>query len=256
MGRKRFKNKENKSSGSASWMTTFSDLMSLLLTFFILLYSMSTIDLEKFKSISYSLQSILTGLGEPTIIEGQDSKEPIFFYEDNDDDDSSNITMKEEILVMYDKVQDYIANEELDAKVSVSMNKRGVFVDIKEAILFPSGSAEIKESGLRVLKQLEGLINDFNNDIVIEGHTDDVPIRSILYPSNWELSTARAVSVVRYLSEVEKVNPKRLSAIGYGEYRPIVPNDNNENRGINRRVNILIIFDEESDDVNDSRDNQ
>ena len=82
---------------------------------------------------------------------------------------------------------------------------------------------------------------------MIEGYTDDVPMASGVYDTNWELSTARAVSVVRYLVEEENIDPNRLSAVGYGEYRPIVPNDSVENRAKNRRVNILIIFDEESD---------
>lgn len=255
MSRRGFRKKENGSGGSPGWLTTFSDLMSLLLTFFILLYSMSTIDLEKFKSISYSLQAVLAGIDAPSITEGRQESVPIPIDENLDNEDLEGIPVKEEILLMYDKVQEYLSKEELDAKVSVSMNKQGVFVDIKEAILFEPGSADIKASGVRVLKQLEGLINDFENDIVIEGHTDNVPMYSPIYPSNWELSTARAVSVVRYLSEVEKVNPNRLSATGYGEYRPIGPNDNSQNRAINRRVNILIIFDEESDDVNDSGSN-
>lgn len=249
MSRRGFKKKDG-GGGAPGWITTFSDLMSLLLTFFILLYSMSNVDATKFKSISDSLQSILSGLGQTTIIEGQGSEVILDQGENEMDNLIRDITVKQEILDMYDKVQDYVLTEELDAKVSVTMNRRGVFVDIKEAILFEPGSAEIKETGIIVLKQLEGLINDFDNDIVIEGHTDDVPMNTSLYPSNWELSTGRAVAVVRFLSEAERVDPKRLSAIGYSEYRPIAGNDNRANRAINRRVNILIIFDEESDDAN------
>lgn len=249
MSRRKAK-KEESGGGSPGWMTTFSDLMSLLLTFFILLYSMSNIDAVKFKSMSQSLQAVLSGLGQPSIMEGQESNEPI---PDEEVKQVSEIvdstTVKKEILVMYAKVKKYVSTEGLEATVSVSVNKRGVYVDIKEAILFESGSAEIKKSGLKVLKNLEGLINDFDNDIVIEGFTDNVPINKKFYPSNWELSTARAVAVVRYLSETQSVEPKRLSAIGYGEYRPIVKNNNDRNRAINRRVNILIIFDEESGDA-------
>ena len=249
MSRRGFKKKDS-GGGAPGWITTFSDLMSLLLTFFILLYSMSNVDAAKFKSISDSLTSILNGLGQTSIVEEQITETILNEAENGLDDLIRDITVRQEILEMYDKVQEYVNLEELDAKVSVTMNRRGVFVDIKEAILFEPGSAELKETGLTVLKQLEGLINDFDNDIVIEGHTDDVPMNTILYPSNWELSTGRAVSVVRFLSEVEKVDPKRLSAIGYSEYRPIASNDTRENRAINRRVNILIIFDEESDDAN------
>lgn len=249
MSRRGFKKKDN-GGGAPGWITTFSDLMSLLLTFFILLYSMSNVDAAKFKSISDSLTSILNGLGQTSVVEEQITETILDEAENGFDDLIKDITVRQEILDMYDKVQDYVNLEELDAKVSVTMNRRGVFVDIKEAILFEPGSADLKETGITVLRQLEGLINDFENDIVIEGHTDDVPMNTVFYPSNWELSTGRAVSVVRYLSEVEKVDPKRLSAIGYSKYRPIASNDSKENRAINRRVNILIIFDEESDDAN------
>lgn len=247
MSRRGFNKKEKNTGGAPGWMITYSDLMSLLLTFFILLYSMSNIDAAKFKSISQSLQGVLSGLGYTHIIETPDNP-PTLSDEILDLDDSSNI--KEGILLMHERVSDYVSQEGLDAKVTVRMNKRGVFVDINEAILFDPGSAKIKESGIQVLKKLEGLINDFENELVIEGHTDDVPMRTALYPSNWELSTARAVSVLRYLSEVEGVDPKRLSAVGYGEYRPMVPNNSVENRSINRRVNILIIFDEEDGEIN------
>lgn len=250
MSRRRSK-QENSGGGAPGWMTTFSDLMSLLLTFFILLYSMSTIDVEKFKNITYSLQSILAGIGQPSPIEGgqpDNNQVPIEDYLDNEDMDEGNIP--ENILIMYEKVSDYVSDKGLDAKITVTANRRGVFVDIKEAILFEPGKAELKESGVQVLKELEGLINDFDNEMVIEGHTDDVPMNSLFYPSNWELSTARAVTVVRYLSETENVDPKRLSAVGYGEFRPIAPNDSAINRATNRRVNILIIINEEGVDVN------
>jgi chemotaxis protein MotB len=250
MSRRGFNKKEKNTGGAPGWMITYSDLMSLLLTFFILLYSMSNIDAAKFKSISQSLQGVLSGLGYTHIIETPDNP-PTLSDEILDLDDSSNMNnIKEGILLMHERVSDYVSQEGLDAKVTVRMNKRGVFVDINEAILFDPGSAKIKESGIQVLKKLEGLINDFENELVIEGHTDDVPMRTALYPSNWELSTARAVSVLRYLSEVEGVDPKRLSAVGCGEYRPMVPNNSVENRSINRRVNILIIFDEEDGEIN------
>lgn len=251
MSRRRLKNEKKASGGAPSWTVTFSDLMSLLLTFFILLYSMSSIDAVKFKNISMSLQGILSGMGQSSVIDTQGGTIADIGDDMMDFEHSQNLLdVNEGILLMHEKVSEYVSEEGLEAEVSVSMNKRGVFVDIKEAILFDSGSALIKDSGIEVLKKLEGLINDFNNDLVIEGHTDNVPSNTMMYPSNWELSTARAVSVLRYLSEVEDVDPKRLSAIGYGEYSPIAPNDTRENRAINRRVNILIIFDEESDEIN------
>ncbi len=248
MSRRGFKKKDNGGGGAPGWLTTYSDLMSLLLTFFILLYSMSTIDVKKFRDISYSLQSVLAGIGQPNPIAGgqvDGSQIPIEDY--IDENNNMDMEVPDQVRQMYDKVMDYVSDKGLDAKVAVTANKRGVFVDIKEAILFEPGKAELKESGIQVLKQLEGLINNFDNELVIEGHTDNVPMNSYQYPSNWELSTARAVTVLRYLSEEENVDPKRLSAVGYGEYQPIAPNNNAVNRSANRRVNILIIISEEGE---------
>lgn len=228
----RRKRKKESSGGSGDWLTTFSDLMSLLLTFFILLFSMSSVDSAKFAHASSSLQLALSGGGGDTsIVEGPTGDMPILSGGQQ---------------AVYDQVNEYVAQEGLGDKVSINADERGVYVDIKEAILFESGSAEIKKSGIEVLEQLKGLINNFDNDIVIEGHTDNVP-STTEYPTNWELSTARAVSVVRYLTEIQGIDAKRVSATGYGEYRPMVPNDSIKNRAANRRVNLFIVFEEESE---------
>lgn len=246
----RRKKKQNQSSGSPGWITTYSDLMSLLLTFFILLYSMSSVDAQKFKNLTKSLHSVLTGMESTTILDGASSDDGVLEFKDLDQDlANQDMDINRDIKDMFQTVEKYISDSGLDAKVSVDMNKRGVFVDIKEAILFETGRSEIKPSGIQVLEKLEGLFKDFENDIVIEGHTDNIPIKNENYESNWELSTARAVSVVRHLSEAEGLDPKRFSATGYGEYRPIASNNTRENRKVNRRVNILIIFDEESDKI-------
>lgn len=247
MSRRRNK-RGKKYGGSPTWITTFSDVMSLLLTFFILLYSMSNLDAQKFQEMTKSLQGVLSGLGYTEILEGQDSTMELPTEgEISAEDVLETSSLKDEIKEVYEKVSDYVEAEGLDAVVTVNYNKRGIFVDIKEAILFDSASPDIKASGVEVLKKIEGILKEFENEIVIEGHTDDVPMQSALYPSNWELSTGRSVSVARYLSEKGNIPPNRLSAVGYGEYKPIVPNTSEENRAINRRVNILIIFDEKSD---------
>lgn len=233
----RRKKEPEASGGAPGWMTTFSDLMSLLLTFFILLFSMSSVSSDKFNNMASSLNSVFSssGGGSESILEHQ---EVIL------DMSQQYIENKD----MYEKVSEYLDGAGLEDDISVGLDSKGVFVEMKEAILFEPGSATLKDEGLDVLKKLEGLIGNFKNDLVVEGYTDDVPMSSPKFPTNWELSTARAVSVVRYLSEMEGVEPERLSAVGYGEYRPIKPNDSAENRASNRRVNILIIFDEESDD--------
>jgi chemotaxis protein MotB len=245
----RFRKKEVGSGGGAPWLTTLCDLMQLLLTFFVLLFSMSNVDQEKFTNVTISLQEAFVGFqdGGQSIIDAYEGNQLNPISEGYIIDDGTvGIQISPEIIQMYEKVAEFLEANNLDAEVDVKYDDKGVYVDIKDAILFDTGSAQLKESGLQVLKKLEALINDFDNDIVVEGHTDNVPINVDRYPTNWELSTARAVSVVRYLSEVENINPRRLSARGYGEYSPIVPNDTPENRALNRRVNLFIVFDNES----------
>lgn len=245
----RRKKKQQQKSGGGGWIVTFSDLMSLLLTFFILLYSMSTIDAIKFQEVSNYLQFSLSGDGRPSILDGGQQFSPDPF----DDSPLSDIDWDPELdeilepaslemMEMYDKVSGHVSEMQLEADVKVMMINSGVYVEIKDAILFSSGSSELKASGVDLLSKLEQMLNDFDNDIVVEGHTDNVPMKSKTYPSNWELSTARAVSVLRYLNESLNVDPTRLSARGYGEYSPIVPNDSEENKAKNRRVNLMILF--------------
>lgn len=243
MSRRRKKTNDSGGGGSPSWMVTFSDLMSLLLTFFILLFSMSNISESQFSNVASSFQAVLTDSGGETIIEGQGSTSgPLDLP--GSSSSSKGIGQDEE---MYKRVSEYIGDGDLGSDVSAQISDRGVFVELKDAILFEPGSASLKVEGVEVLQQLKDLISGFDNEIMIEGYTDDVPMASGVYDTNWELSTARAVSVVRYLVEEENIDPNRLSAVGYGEYRPIVSNDSVENRAKNRRVNILIVFDEESD---------
>lgn len=246
----RFNKKDNDSGGgSPGWMTTFGDLMSLLLTFFILLYSMSNVDAKKLKAVNQSLRGVLSGVGHTRIIDDFNTdvtpSEDIIDLEESPETESN---INKGILKMYEEVTEQIQNEGLDAQVSVNVSNKGVFVGINETILFDPGSAEIKDSGLEVLNKLEGVINSFENDILVEGHTDDIPMHTARFPSNWELSSGRAISVVRYLTETKSVLPERIAAVGYGEYNPAVPNDSAENRQKNRRVNILIIFDEKDSD--------
>lgn len=246
MKRKR-KNKEESNLGAPAWMTTFSDLMTLLLTFFILLYSMSTVDTVKFKDIAYSLQSILLGEGKTTIFENESYPDDIPIEDlkpakSNEIEAESDIS--DPIIMLYDKVKGFIESEGLEAEVSVSASEKGVFVNIQDVILFEPGKAELKVRGKKVIDKIQKIIKQFPNEIVVEGHTDNVPIHTSRYPSNWELSVDRAVTVVRYLSETKNIDPTRLSAVGYGEYKPVAPNDTRENKQLNRRVSILIVINE------------
>lgn len=240
------KSTENASSGAPAWMATFSDMMTLLLTFFILLYSISSVDAIKFKNISESLQSVLSGETSSSIIEEQGPNDdiPLDNPQYNEDENAEDPMIKESTLDMYEQVKEYVDTEGLEAEVTVSVNRTGIFVDIKDIILFEPGKADLKAGGQTLLGNLEGLFMQFDNEIVVEGHTDNIPQGSADYPTNWELSAGRATTVVRYLSETKRIPGERLSAVGYGEYRPIADNSNAGNRALNRRVNLIIIMEE------------
>ncbi len=241
MSRRR-KNLEEKKSGSPAWMTTFSDLTTLLLTFFVLLYSFSSIDAQKFKNMASALQSVLVGQGGGSILEGDGSSGNMNLEEiQPTPHDKSSSQLNGETKEIYQRVKDFIEKENLGAEVTLRADHRGVIIEIKENILFDSGKVELKPKSMVLLDKLTGLINEFDNEIIVEGHTDNVPIDNKEFPSNWELSVTRATTVVRYFTEEKNVDPKRLSAAGYGEYRPIAPNDVPKNKTLNRRVNILIV---------------
>lgn len=218
-------------------MTTFSDLMSLLLTFFILLYSMSSVSAEKFEAAAKSMQSAFGG-GE-SMIEGS----TVVDIETEKITEKSEETIDPELVKMYNEVVAFLEMKEMTSQASVEYDQDGIYVNIQESILFGSGSAIIADSGKNTLNGLGELIQQFDNAVVIEGYTDNVPMNNNNFSSNWELSTGRALSVLRYLSEERNVDPTRLAAKGYGEYHPIVPNDSESNKAKNRRVNIVLVYD-------------
>ncbi len=237
------KNVEKKeAAGSPAWMTTFSDLMSLLLTFFILLYSMSTLDAIKFKSVASALQSVLLGEAKPTIfqhdITGETAVDPVAEMPSEDQ-------IEAQMAEMLEKVKAFVKNNDLEAEVSVMQNKRGIVLEINEKVVFEMGEAILKEDSKDTLDKISLLFLEIDNDVIIEGHTDNIPINTPKYPSNWELSSSRSVNVLRYFLGTESIIPERISATGYGEYRPVVENSSRENRAKNRRVNILILINEE-----------
>lgn len=142
---------------------------------------------------------------------------------------------------IYEEVTSYVDENGLNAKVTIKKETRGVLIELQDNILFDSGKAALKQDSLPLLKKISGLLNEFSNEVIVEGHTDNLPINKGYYQSNWELSTDRANKVVRYFIEKEGLDGRRFQAVGLGEYRPIDTNDTPEGRQTNRRVNILIV---------------
>lgn len=222
------------------WLATYSDCVTLLLTFFVLLYSMSSVDQEKLEQIASAFKSVMAGERGETLMKYDmyNGKVPLIGGEVNIEellDEAENETEE-----MYNKVKDYAEKNGISSVMDISITERGIQIQLRDYILFESGTATLKNQSKVVLDKVSGLINSIDNNILVEGHTDNVPISNSIYPSNWELSTARAVNVVKYFVEKNGVTPIRLSAAGYGEFHPIADNDTLENKAKNRRVNILI----------------
>lgn len=235
---------------SQEWLTTYSDMVTLVLTFFVLLYSFSQIDNIKFKAIAMSLAKSFGATSGYITNGGNIAPTPVDDNPALQKDTKGNIdleldaTKSGETEKIYKEVVNFVKTNKLQGKVSIKQDVRGVVIELQEKILFDSGSAQIKNESIPLLELISQLLATFPNEVIVEGHTDNVPISKGYYQSNWELSTDRAVKVVRYFTEVRKLNPTKFLAIGCGEFRPIDTNATEQGRQRNRRVNILIVTSE------------
>ncbi|NMB44859.1 MAG: OmpA family protein [Firmicutes bacterium] len=225
--------------GAPAWMTTYADMVTLLLTFFVLLYSFSTVDVQKFRAIIAAFQGTLGVLdGGKTI-----SNMPAVNEGTIDIDSAFDISEKEiqQIQALYEEVQSLIAEGQLPGTVELFTEERGLVVRFADRAFFDLGKADIRADALPILKQVAEILRPLPNHVRVEGHTDNLPIHTERFPSNWELSTARATSVIRFLVEEMHLDPERLSAAGYGEYRPVDTNETVVGKARNRRVDLVIL---------------
>lgn len=240
---RRRKRKDDSGGASPSWMTTYSDLMSLLLTFFIMLFAFSSIDMQRFREALVSLQGALGVLGGgPALLEPGERPIPPDDPSQMDDDSEARLQAYTELVLIKAQLEEYLDEKGLRGKIHLEMNKRGLLIRFTDTVLFDLGRASLRPDSQDLLKDVARFIGPIRNEVIVEGHTDNVPLRrGAQYETNWELSTARATTVVRYFIETLGLSPKRFSAAGYGEYRPVLPNTSYANRELNRRVDILII---------------
>ncbi len=242
--------------GAPAWMTTYGDMVTLLMAFFVMLFAFSNIDAQKFEQVMQSFQ------GSAGVLSGGksiDDNDLIFrALPENSEttiDDRSIQKIEESLKNLKAKIEEYIAEHELDTEVSIEFDARGLVIRFKDNALFDSGQAKLKKSSEEVLYFLGDLLKSeefINRAIRVEGHTDNVPIQTSKYPSNWELSTARATNVVKFFISNMQINPIRLSASGYSEYYPIADNGTLEGRAKNRRVDIVVLsrFFENAEPIN------
>ena len=216
-----------------AWITTFSDLMSLLLTFFVLLLSFSSTKEDDFKKAMGSLQGALGVLaGDPILTSPIKLNVPIL----RGDITEARPTMNDAKA----EIEKEIEAEQQQNNVEVLQSEEGITIRIKDKALFESGGAEIKEGILPLLNKIGGGLAQMPNTVEVVGHTDNRPISNERFPNNFWLSNARALNVLDVFINEVGIGPERLSAIGYGEFRPLVPNDSPDGQAQNRRVEIKI----------------
>lgn len=248
-----------KNTGAPKWMVTFSDMITLILVFFILLFSMSQIDQEKFDAVSESFQNRMildflpsaVPMNNPSTSTGQEQNEKgeDDFLPPPEDLDEANGEKKEDALSeLMDDVENFLDDNDLHSIITANRTERGVVLVLQERVLFDSGDAEIVATGESFLNEIGTLLRKIPNHVKVEGHTDSRPISNYRYPSNWELSGARAGSVIRYLIQEHKLDESRFSVAGYGDTKPVAPNDSVVNWSKNRRVEIVILEDEFEDE--------
>ncbi len=252
---RRHDDEEHKKENSERWLLTYSDMITLLLVLFIMMYTISKVDVQKFDALAEQLGIVMNPSTQASSSgsTGSDSRETdgSFSFEEyaaasaTEESEatpspSAAVQLKFDDEQLLGKLEILIDKDGLSDYVSVHAEERGIVVSLVEGLLFKSGSADIYKEAVNTLNELASVINSVNNYIRIEGSTDNVPIHSTMYSSNWELASQRAINVAKLIID-QGVDASRVCAVSYGEYRPVAPNNTEDNKQLNRRVDIVFI---------------
>ncbi|MDD9943004.1 MAG: OmpA family protein [Myxococcales bacterium] len=221
--------------GAPAWMATFSDLATLLLTFFVLLLSFAEMDVIEFREM---LGSVREAFGVQFEHPGHIEALSTTVVELNDHEHVPWTPLNQRQVSAVQAIKRFIRQRKMDGEMEAGLSEQGVFVRLKDRLAFGVGDADVAEAAKSVFKAVHQLVSAFPEGLTIEGHTDDVPIKSSRYPSNWHLSSARAIAVLRYLESIGPL-PKNVSVVGHADRQPLVPNNSAENRARNRRVEFV-----------------
>ncbi len=235
--------------GLDEWMGTYGDMVTLLLCFFVLLYAMSTVDVSKFQAVAASFSkmtiSIVQSGGSDGIMEMLGNgiiQMPVVKTQSIIDNKKSQQESQKEMKQMSSDFKTYFAENNLQDHIEMKVTEDSITLNFKDGILFDVGKANIRQEALSILDMVATELLKFpENAIVIEGHTDSDPISTPLFPSNWHLSSYRAINVGIFFQNDKGIDPSRISTSGMGEFRPVAPNDTPENKAKNRRVEIKIM---------------
>jgi len=245
------------------WLISYADFITLLFAFFVVMYSISQVNDSKYRVLSDTFLEafnqpahtqvdaesevqtspatnviIPIDMGSPAADHAVNTEQPPEV--DNAQSDAIEpIKTSDELTQISDLVTEKFTQLINDQMIQVSSNELWLQIELKDSILFSSGSADTSEQAQKIFDEIADILRGYSNPVQVEGFTDNIPIKSVKYPTNWELSTARASAIVKYLAS-KGVAPERLSAVGYGEYQPVAPNDTELSRAQNRRVTIMV----------------
>lgn len=266
------KMQKKKSENSERWLLTYSDLITLLMILFVLLYAISNVNQSKYDQLAGSLSeslgkgsksslsgsvSVLPGglsvlIGDGAVLPGESSEESadsgntsdINNEINGDITDQSQNTNKEQMQNLNDDINKIIKDNDLDQDISTTNYGDGLVITFPSSVFFDSGNAVLKDTMKRALDIIADKLNEIDNDILVKGFTDNVPIKDGIFTSNWQLSAVRAANVVQYLIEEDNVDGTRLMAVGCGENNPIASNNTVKGRNKNRRIEMIILANE------------
>lgn len=250
---KRRKKRKHEDHVDESWLLPYSDLLTLLVALFIVLFASSSIDMQKFQSISNAFNAELTGgsgiFEYPSPIpegsrgssdempESEEAQEEHYKKGLTEDE----IQEQERLAEIQNKINTYVQENGLEQQLNTKLTVEGLSITIRDNILFTPGSAEVLPENIEVAREISRLLEmDIPRTIVINGHTDNVPHHNDEFASNWELSVMRAINFMKILLENSNLKPELFTAKGSGEFQPIASNETAEGRAQNRRVEVLI----------------
>ncbi|GGP28287.1 flagellar motor protein MotD [Silvimonas amylolytica] len=235
------------------WLVSYADFITLLFAFFVVMYAISSVNEGKYRVLSDSLVNAFQNTNnKPTVGAAPAGKQviaPIVSHPENNPKQPENTRLEEEtrrMSGMADDLRAALGPLIQQGKVRVTQSARGIAVEISDSVLFDTAKADLQNNSAAALRAVAQRLTGTDNLIQVQGNTDNQPIKSAQYPSNWELSAARAASVVRLFADTG-IAPERMVAMGYGEYRPVESNDSPDGRARNRRVTINILADNRDD---------
>jgi chemotaxis protein MotB len=233
------------------WLVSYADFITLLMVLFVILYSMGQVDAKKYKLLAESMRTAFTLGGAAQVVDSQinqvggkmqdGSSKPIVVP-----GIPEGPTQSEEVA---GQLTNMLASQNLGSEVSVQTNIEGVMISLSERLVFKEGQVDLPAEALPVLDTIVTMLRPINNKIRLIGHTNSTPSSNPNYPTNWDLSLARAMSVARYLMQAG-IGPERFIISGQGEYAPVFPNDTEAHRALNARVELIIVYQVESNVIN------